>query len=77
MNVCWDCVKGRHSICKGSDEEGPCACPVCAVEPNTQCERKPEYVDGEYIDPGAEACANGEADVNVGDCLMHPRSWEL
>lgn len=64
MDICWDCVKGRHTMCEG----GPCECPV----PLTECSRQPEYDNATdtYLDPGEQACADGEARTNNG-CGMH------
>lgn len=45
---CWDCVKGRHSICTGIDEfdDTVCACPV----PHDGNPRKPVLAEGGYVD---------------------------
>ena len=66
---CWDCIKGRHSICRG----GTCGCPMPG---RPACRRQPVYVPGEdrYIDPGEEACALGEADCSL-PCEVHDREY--
>jgi hypothetical protein len=68
-NVCWDCIKGRHVICKGYDDDGPCYCPVPHT---TSCARKPVYdhLRDFYVDPGPQACLDGTADTDLG-CSFH------
>ena len=59
--VCWNCVKGRHAICDGKNEQGsgyddyggkPCECPVC--HGNRYAKRQPVFdgARGYYYDPG-------------------------
>jgi hypothetical protein len=73
VNVCWDCIKGRHGICAGADDDGPCRCPVPHT-PGAQCARKPIWVCegmGFYADPGADACAAGDAETWDDGCHVH------
>lgn len=50
MNLCWQCIKGRHSICEEVDEDGPCKCPV----PHDGSRRKPLWDGKVYVDPGLD-----------------------
>lgn len=59
-NVCWECIKGRHSLCNGMDDPDPigsgkeCGCPI-SHEGNPS--RQPSYdrQAGVYVDPGPDA----------------------